>query len=41
MPKNNLTTRSAAFGLRQSPASLDDTARTVDFVLATESRVPV
>ncbi|MFQ8888723.1 MAG: hypothetical protein ACLR7Z_10670 [Bilophila wadsworthia] len=29
MPKNNLTTRNAAFGLRQSPASLDDTARTV------------
>lgn len=41
MPKNNLTTRNAAFGLRQSPASLDDTARTVDFVLATEGRVPV
>lgn len=41
MPKNNLTTRNAAFGLRQSPASLDDTARTVDFVLATEGRVPI
>lgn len=41
MPKNNLTTHSAAFGLRQSPASQDDTARTVDFVLTTESRVPV
>lgn len=41
MPKNDLTTRSAAFGLRQSPASLDEAARTVDFVLATESRVRV
>lgn len=39
--KNNLTTRNAAFGSRQSPASLDDCRAPSISLLATEGRVPV